>query len=234
MAIRASGGISLFVNNKIANGVDIAIKEHDWLIWNKFRKDYFNLDCDLYVACFYLPPVSSTHRVEDPFGIIENDILNFPSESMFLLVGDHNARVGELADFVLAECLDEPFNFPSPCYLDTLCIQAMDAAGRLSRVTPDHYINDYGRRLIELCKTTSTLIFNGRVLGNSGTNFTCQCPSKGNSVVDYFVGSSRLLKLCANLNVLPKFPESDHRPVALSINSSFERATRSRTENQML
>ena len=47
----------------------------------------------------------------------------------------------------------------------------------------DKKVNNYGLRLIELCKNSNLCILNGRGSSQSSQNFTC----KDASVVDYFI-----------------------------------------------
>ena len=124
-ATRSSGGIYIFVNRAIYKGVDVGFKkEHEWIIWCRFKKEYFSLDHDINAACVYIPPIdSNNHAVDDPFSIIENDILSLPDDSYVLLLGDHNARTGGLTDFTVHNSCGfdaGPFDFPktpSPLYI---------------------------------------------------------------------------------------------------------------------
>ena len=52
------------------------------------------------------------------------------------------------------------------------------------------------RELVNLCQSTFMLVFNGRLPGNSDAAYTCECLGKGNSTVDYFVGSATILLDC--------------------------------------
>ena len=217
-ARRPSGGIYLFINRTLLKGIDVAFRKREWIVWCKLSKDFFNFKYDLYVASIYIPPIDSNHAIDEPFSIIESDITSLPPDGDILLLGDHNARTGGLTDFALSHDTNAaPFNYPSVRLRDDIATEALHGSGRIHRVSRDRISNAYGRDLISLCHGTSLLIMNGRVPGNSDVAFTCECNSKGNSTVDYFVGSASLLPDCVSLKVHPKFPESDHRPLSLSL-----------------
>ena len=56
----------------------------------------------------------------------------------------------------------------------------------------DTCVNDYGKRLIELCKNARLHILNGRVLGDLNGKLTC-FQWNGCSVVDYCIVHEDLL-----------------------------------------
>ena len=123
-----------------------------------------------------------------------------------------------MTDFVFSHGTNTtPFNYPAARERDDFTIQTLRDNGRIQRVSRDRVSNAFGRDLISLCHSTSLLIMNGRLPGNSDIAFTCECNSKGSSTVDYFVGSASLLPDCVRLKVHPKVPESDHRPISLSL-----------------
>ena len=83
------------------------------------------------------------------------------------------------------------------------------------------HINDHGNHLLELCKSTGLVIFNGRLGADKGTGEYTRVDTMGCSVIDYFVGSPALFDIVSNFCVKPKFPESDHRPLECFLSSSF-------------
>ena len=76
------------------------------------------------------------------FDCIEEDVLNVNSENLPLIIlGDFNARIGRLSEDIPAsdDHVDDmftpsDFNFDSP------------------RTSADNFVNNYGRRLISMCK----------------------------------------------------------------------------------
>ena len=55
--------------------------------------------------------------------------------------------------------------------------------------------NDHGNHLLELCKSTGLVIFNGRLGADKGTGEYTRVDTTGCSVIDYFVGSPALFDL---------------------------------------
>ena len=82
-------------------------------------------------------------------------------------------------------------------------------------------LNKYGSRLIEFCKVTDMLIFNGRLGDDFGVGEFTRDDKTGRSVVDYAIGTPVIYNSVLLFKVLGKFPESDHRAlsIALGINS---------------
>ena len=71
--------------------------------------------------------------------------------------------------------------------------------------------NAYGRRFLEVCKSTPLRILNGRVLGDLCGNYTCMT-SQGRSVVDYAALTPALLCKVDYFKVEDFTPFSDHAP----------------------
>ena len=82
-----------------------------------------------------------------------------------------------------------------------------------SRISQDSNINDFGRKLLELCILFGLLLVNGCPPWDSVGKFT-YVSQHGHSVVDYFLMSSALSRCVQNLTVEDRI-ESDHMPVEL-------------------
>ena len=81
---------------------------------------------------------------------------------------------------------------------------------------PDSQINDFGKRLLELCTLFDLQLINGRQPWDNHGKFTF-ISDQGCSVVDYFLMSSSLLDFVHTLSADDRI-ESDHRPVELYCN----------------
>ena len=92
----------------------------------------------------------------------------------------------------------------------------MHEMGKLTRYSKDTApVNKHGTKLLELCKATDLLIFNGRLSPDLGVREFTRDDTTGRSVVDYAIGSPVIFNRVDNFKVLDKFPESDHRPISL-------------------
>ena len=78
----------------------------------------------------------------------------------------------------------------------------------------------HGRQLIDLCKTTGMMIFNGRLGNDCGTGKFTRIQGASAGVVDYAFGSTTLFDKIIEFDVNDKFPESDHVPVSFSLSSN--------------
>ena len=91
----------------------------------------------------------------------------------------------------------------------------------LNRYSMDrHIVNKHGRQLLGFCKATVILILNGRLSRVQGIGCFTGDGMTGRSVVDYAISSLALFEIIDYFEVLHKFPESDHRPVSLSLTCS--------------
>ena len=99
----------------------------------------------------------------------------FISKGDVIISGDLNCRTGRLNDFV---AFDKAFDFLN----EYVACEPF----KKDRKNPDITINQYGWKLIELCKTTGLQILNGRMPGTN--KYTCHCPN-GESVIDYVICS---------------------------------------------
>ena len=85
-----------------------------------------------------------------------------------------------------------------------------------SRISQDNQINDFGKRLLELCTLFDLQLINGcRPWDNYG-KFTF-LSDQGCNVVGYFLMSSSLLDFVHTFSVEDRI-ESDHMPVELYCN----------------
>ena len=81
------------------------------------------------------------------------------------LMGDFNARTGEMSDYILLD--DEVSALPE-------------------RKNKDRKVNNNGRQLVNLCKITDLVIVNGRTGFDRSGEYTC-LNYNGSSVVDYMI-----------------------------------------------
>ena len=85
-----------------------------------------------------------------------------------------------------------------------------------SRISQDSQINDFGKRLLELCTLFDLQLINGCRPWDNHDKFTFKS-DQGCSVVDYFLMSNSLLDFVHTFSVEDR-TESDHMPVELYCN----------------
>lgn len=185
---RYSGGVSVFVRCGL---VDNGCIKRDFVEFNDcvvlvLNGCLFGLQNDI-VMCFpYISPDGSTiYNDVNGIDIFEDYLLQiimkYPDASL-LLAGDFNARCGSLQDVLVDDNVDYIFDEDSVYEIDSF---------QMNRKTKDLTHNAFGRSLIELCKSFSVHIVNGRMYQDSDGEITCTA-NDGSSIVDYFIASSNL------------------------------------------
>ena len=125
------------------------------------------------------------------------------------ITGDFNARVGQSCDYV--ENINVDRCVPMP-YTDSDLYSNMP-----SRASNDFTVNNFGNRLLTLCKENDLYIVNGRL--ESG-NYTCYNTIRNFtacSVVDYLITSLNNLSCICSMDVLYITEFSDHCPIKFSL-----------------
>ena len=180
---RYFGGIEILYKSSIKDGVKILPIRNTNFHWILFKKDFFNLNNDIYLCTVYYPPSNSAYLSEDSeiFQRIEKDIFSYQNLGDIILCGDFNARCGTDNDFVSND-LDD-FIPIDPNYV------ADNSRIRYSR---DSKLDSRGKELLDFCIGNNLRILNGRILGDSLGNFTC-FNVHGQSVVDYVIASEEVL-----------------------------------------
>ena len=202
---RKSGGISVIINKKFRKATKI-YKETEYGIWIKLDKNVINSVTDLFICGVYIPPIDSSYSLKTPFDAIENDISELPPDCYTLLVGDFNARTGNLSDII--------DNAPMPG-VDIIPLH-LNAINLSDRFNLDSTTKTYGRKLITCCKHSDMAIVNGRMLGDIPGNLTSY-QSSGNSVIDYAIASHNMLDRINYFQVSPLSLYSDHCLIKTSI-----------------
>ena len=90
------------------------------------------------------------------FDTIEHDISVFNSLGCVVLCGDLNSRIGNKCDFIPFDCINNILDDPD---FDTDCTPV--------RASVDNVQNSNGIKLIDLYKSTSLRIANGRIFNTS-------------------------------------------------------------------
>ena len=123
------------------------------------------------------------------------------------LIGDLNARTSALPDFpgTITQPMHDTFNLS-----DALPTHSL----RHSRDKADA-VNRWGTNLLDICKSTSMRIANGRVPGDEEGEVTfVSSGQEGSSLIDYVLAGPSAMPLIQSLHVLPT-PESDHSALQL-------------------
>jgi exonuclease III len=105
-----SGGI--LIKEMILDGIKTLANTSKHFQWIMLKKEFFDLDEDLYICFTHIPPIRSSYTEkngDDTLDDIERDIQKFSTQGKILLCGDLNARSGEKPDYILNEQNDDLF-----------------------------------------------------------------------------------------------------------------------------
>ena len=176
----------------------------------------------MYFIFVYLKPSTSSRNVLvtdfNDFDVLSEKICELRESAEILVFGDLNARTGTLCDFYDTTSLSN--NDYSPDFFDSnnyVTVDDFTSKNMLStRNNKDKKTNDYGHRLINLCKISGMVICNGRVEGDFDGEFT-YIDKKGKSAIDYALASKGLFQYMNSFFVHTPTVFSDHSPVILNL-----------------
>ena len=167
-------------------------------VWWKLEKGFFNLKKDIYVCSVYIPPQNSKYSKDNgqncPSVEIQKDILKFKKLGDIILMGDFNARKGNLQDQIELNSVFTNLENTEGDFLVGHKFPNMRST--------DTKTNKSGRSLVEILSSNSLICLSGRTNGDPLGNFTCFIP-KGNSVVDYVILNDDLFKDVVYFKVNP-------------------------------
>lgn len=139
------------------------------------------------------------------------------TKGQIILVGNFNARIGNLNDFIKNDSLDlSKFNvtrlLPANYQIDITT----------HRNFQDNTVNTHGQNLIDLCISSRLRILNGRYLGDSLGYFTC-LTANGQSTVDYAIVSESLLSSFKYFKTLDSNYLSDHTQIEIDLKCNIRK-----------
>ncbi|CAG2234585.1 unnamed protein product [Mytilus edulis] len=203
------------IKNCFTNFIKVVKVLHDTIIWLQVSKDVTICGQDYYVGCVYLPPISSNYYKMyecDIFYELINYVEKYSTESSkVFLLGDMNARTAIGNDFIKHDSLygsifddfNHIFNYMSDNNLPV-------------RRNPDQGTNEYGTKLLNLCRSTGLRIVNGRHKDGTANDFTF-CGSRGMSVVDYLIVPFDYFHIVEQFIVSNFTSFSDHAPLHIRL-----------------
>lgn len=202
---RSKGGIVITMKNAIRKGVKILDVIDSHIVWLKLEKKFFNFVEDLYMCTIYIPPIESCKKIygENKYELwdtLEKSILKYRDHGQIMLMGDVNSRIGR--DNGILE-----YNSDQECdYLVN------------NRNSYDYVTNQFGRKLLEMCRQNNLIVLNGRSMGDLQGQFT-SFNYNGSAVVDYCIVSQEFINKIIYFNVLDPNHLSDHAPISVCIDA---------------
>ena len=147
-------GITIFIKEFIAQRcLIIHDLYYESILWIRINDKLSGID--LLLGAVYLPHKASDYYHEDIFEHLTDDIIMIKAKYQvpIVLLGDFNSRVGLKNDFEY-EPDDEEI-----CIDETQMFLYFKEHNLINRVNMDAYVNNNGKRWIELCKMSA----NGRI-----------------------------------------------------------------------
>ena len=213
---RQSGGISVYFRKTLKQFITVIEQNKFGIIWLKIDKTLFKFNEDIYICHTYIPPKSSKVLVDrdfDFFEEIENNIEKYRKNGKTFIVGDLNSRTGSLTDILESDrYLDSEFDDDDMIYDD---IFNGNNNIMKNRNNMDSMINENGRKLISLCKSTGHIIANGRLHNDMDGKFT-YCSTRGESVTDYLLFNMFDTLCISDFDILEYNCFSDHAAIFFS------------------
>ena len=209
-----SGGVSINYRNSLDKGIE-EIKNYkmDDLIICKLRKNFFNLEKDIFIVNAYVTPHNSLAKVkrDGKEMLLEiSEIVNeLKAKGGLILCGDFNARISDNPGLIIHDDDNNHLQLPDDYVPDELT----------PRNSQDQFKNAFCTNFLSLVKNNGLRILNGRTLGDLSGAYTCIKP-RGCSVVDYFATTSEVTENVIFLEVLPFTHFSDHCPVQLTMKTN--------------
>ena len=220
-ARRDSGGIICYFRKEIWGGITcLPWNFEDGLLF-KLDKQFFGLLENIFLICPYMRPSSSSRNILiteiDIFESISDKLSQLCNKGDIILIGDMNARTGNLID--IEPYNDDEINENSiDIEIGNITSNDLDQNGMLPlRCSEDKGYNAYGKRLIELCKMSNMVILNGRTGSDKGIGKFTFTNHRGTSVNDYVVCTKNVLNIIDDFCVSDPIVFSDHSLISVKI-----------------
>jgi len=207
------GGLAILTKHSIRKGIKYLPITSTEFMWIKLDQTFFNIEKDLYICLAYCNPSSSsfTPPEGDIFELIENKVAEYSKLGDVLICGDFNARTNTDPDYCLFESeLSEHLDMPTPFISDVPMHRSnIDKSS----------VDSNGKKMLDLCKSTSLRILNGRCLGDSFGSNTCYSHTGTPSTIDYMLASQRVLDNVNTFSVSNVPVDSIHCKLSLNLHT---------------
>ena len=201
-----SGGICIGIHRSLDHLIEHIPVECSDVQAIKISKNATKTGQNMIVINVYDPPenssVSKKRQNADSVPILDQviELIARQSDADILLVGDFNARTGNLN-----------FNPRKENWEDG---RQLNVEGKL-RASMDPKVNSRGKKLLSMLSECNLSILNGNILGDVFGDLTC-LTYNGASVVDYVITSGPVKAQVKSFKVLPMTTYSDHKPLLCS------------------
>jgi exonuclease III len=185
----------------------------DFILWLRVQTKTISFALGI---VYFAPEGSSCNaQREDYFDILLDDIRELKDQFPIMIIGDFNSRTNSISDI----CYEVEGSEAPNQAVGQVQVEERDSFPEhlsVERASEDSASsNVYGRKLIELCRTSGLRMLNGR-LGDTEGRYT-RVGTTGKSVIDYCLVDSKAATMVTNFPVKSSIPESDHRPLLVTL-----------------
>ena len=236
---RGSGGIAILVRRELQDRVSVVQRDPKArYMWVRIQ---LATDSVIHIAVCYFPPRGSIFaghtemetaieaveveagkeeredeegaQTQSPFSILSEDILHYTALGEILLVGDFNARTQS------RQC--EIYDWEDPAILQAIEPEEV-GLGRISADTGSDSTR-YGSHLLALGSAHHLMIYNGMPRWPESGGYTCfqKGGKKGQSTVDYVLGSLAAMDTVSSFTIPRRPIGADHTYLSLSLRTSL-------------
>ena len=203
--------MGLLYKSTLRAGINIAEKDSSGFIIAQLKRDFFNIDKDLFICFVYIPP-STLHYYETPdfdyIDLLESKLVKYSEYGDFCIIGDLNARCGERCDYLNDQSVLDCFFESDDCYILP--------SNTIQRPSMDKSTNSSGLKLLQLCKNSNLRIVNGRVGDDAADGQFTFLSTSGCSLIDYVLFPCNLFPIISNFIVHDLQSFSSHSPIQIT------------------
>ena len=170
---------------------------------------FHNIEQNIRICAAYNPPSSSKYFNKNVIEHIGEDIIEAGNNYPIILIGDINARVGKLSDYMI--------NYDNDLVPSILVSEIFHP--KTERKNCDNQVNKEGIKLIEMCKALDMMILNGRTNGDYFGRITHYNKYQGSSTVDLAAVSCNIFEYISSFMVMPQLDITDHCKIITKLNN---------------
>lgn len=212
---RFFGGILVFIKLSIQKGIKIDRSFDDDGIVLKLSKSFFGLQNDINLIFSYASPIDSSYTKSKPTNILDKIECQYAPFST-IVMGDLNGRTRIEKDYV-----DDQTDSHSP--INDIDTYSKDIAEKRANMD-NHAVDEQGKLILELCKSTGLRILNGRTTGDDKGKLT-RYPANTTdnpSTIDYALCDKNIIDSILSFLVLPYNGLSDHCCISVKLGINVE------------
>ena len=221
-ARRDSGGLVCFIKKNIFKGVKNINWEYEDGIVIELNKIFFGFNDNLYIIAPYIKPSTSSRNVitcdSDAFDVVTDKLADLSPKGDVLIVCDLNARTGSLEEYTNITDNDET-DFVTDRSITPHDLLSLGLS--IDRTSQDTTVNEYGLKLVNLCKMSDLIILNGRTGDDKDIGNLTYCSKRGKSVNDYAICSKDVISMVKNFFIHNFTAFSDHALIGLELHCTI-------------